>query len=280
MKVINSVFISVFASLIIGCGGSGSTENNDQKSTSKYAGIWYLSDLDEYLEIKNDDDVSIRVCSVNNGYKKSKMFSAYISNDKLVKKYLIAEDEYISQLSLSSDTNELYVGQDAPKTYERRNFLPPICINDAIDLTYYFPKNTVEGQLTDFVVNFDYKLVSSAAVKIHACVSTFLLFEINGIEEEIVACVTVDQSSISKPGTNSGSYAFKATPEIFVDGSPYYVSVALHDAENFKTLAYDSAVINVEDNRAFFESYEAPKNKKQALFNKVIRNSDMTFRVE
>lgn len=235
MKVINSILTAVIMSLVIGCGGSGSGDKKDQENKSKYAGIWYASTIDRYLEIKNDDEVYFRKCSVNDGYKIDPLVSALIFEDEIVEDYF--GREIVSELSLSSNSQTLTFGGDREGlSFEKKSALPSICTNNAIDITYYSPMEAFDQESTTFVVNFDYRWTKSVDGRARIG-HTF--------NEEGHFSLTEEEHQISSIGVGSGSIEITITPEFFENGTPFILYATLTDYSSPNLVAVDPVVVEI-----------------------------------
>lgn len=147
MNIIQTIVVIALCLFLIGCDGS------DNSNSPSFKGNWYNQTTDDYLEIKNNNTVFIRECSVNNGYHV--ISSGEIDGDTL----------YFGSFAykLSRESNKLTVSSENSGfiwEYILQLSIPSNCTGDAIEITFISPSSVTEGMLTTFVVNFDYRLVS------------------------------------------------------------------------------------------------------------------------
>ncbi len=155
-KFIEVIYVVIVSLIIQGCvGGNG----NDDDS-SQYEGIWYSNTYDSYYVIQNNNTIEVKECSVNHGYKTS--YTGTISGNTVTIfnsdfKLNIVEDE----LNFSID------GINIAAPFAKKSSIPELCTGDAIEITFFSPEIAIEGDLTTFIVNIDYRLVSANSGTIH-----------------------------------------------------------------------------------------------------------------
>ena len=200
--------IFILCSLLFSaCGGGG---NND---TGSFQGYWKHEVVDLYLEIRNDNSVGIRACSLNDGYVETD--SGTIVDDELT----IGSEVYnlaLSSGSLIMSNNSIGV----EIIFSREASIPGECTGDAIEITSVTPSSASEGVLATFTVNFDYRLASveNAIVDVG----------FNNMDPNIVR-LTDNTWEINSTGLGSGWFVVEVTPVYYQEPDNFLVSVFLSE---------------------------------------------------
>ncbi len=150
-----SFFIIVTALFTAACN-SGSEPKNDE-----YVGFWKLDNT--YLEITTLGEVIIYNCTLADGYTKSNFDFGRVVDDEM-----IITGEYIeSPYKLSIISGQIIGSAGDMKLILDSAELPTQCDN-GIKVVYSYPTEVVEGDLTTFTIDFDYRLTtaSEAVVRI------------------------------------------------------------------------------------------------------------------
>lgn len=223
-----------------GCGG-GAEGNGTERVENEYAGVW-TSD-DNYLKITNEGDVVIYKCSFYDGYIPDNSETGTVVGNEMV---LINDLETYS-VQLEKQTENIVLTRDNEKIILKPAELPSICDEDGIELTFSSPQKAVEGELTTFTVDFDYRLSSSASaiIKVGFTSNDDGDFAFNYYNPKL---------EITERGFGSGTLSVESRPLFFENGTPYSLYLILYDntdgAETFIPFSSAKVVIDVSEGLA------------------------------
>ncbi len=191
-KFLNGLlFVSVIA--LAGCGsGNG-------KQTDNVALTFYLSESDYYLQITDSGDARYFKCSINDGYVPIVGFSGKYQGDQLTTSFFGEE----SSVTLT-EIDGIYTGVDEEgeiTTLDKVNEVPASCANDAIEITSFSPENAIAGVESEFVVNYDYRFLSSGSA-----------FIFSGLVSPHLGGIPFSKKIELSSGTSSGSFTTKIIP--------------------------------------------------------------------
>ena len=217
MKLINLVFFIFLCGILVSCSENGG-------NSTSFNGNWYLATSDTFVEISSDDTVFIRECTLNDGYRVS--YTGTINGDTI---FLNDGGELI--LRLESDTLFVtVVSTDEVLELARMDSIPSLCQGDAIEITYVSPTSAIEGVLTTYIVNFDYRLSSSDSGEITLSFNTV---DPNGFE-------VLDTLILPQAETSSGSLTADVVPILYSSPNSFELSVDLwrYPRSSFPTSIY------------------------------------------
>lgn len=213
MNKSNALFILLSGLSLAACGGG-----SGGSSGSAYEGSWYNANLDNYTEIKSDQSFTLRVCSVNNGYR------VYQTGTLNGDSFTIDTETFL----LSRTGDILTVTNDNigfNETYTLVSSIPAACENDAIEITSVTPDTVTEGEPTSFSVGFDYRLASKQNGIIYLGFNT---------DEPTKYILTDDRQAIDQTETSSGTLSGVATPVIYAAPDSFGVYVNISEADHPK----------------------------------------------
>ncbi len=190
-KFLNSLAL-ICVTALVGCG-SGSDEQ-----TGNVALTLYDSEDDYYLQITDSGEVRYLTCSIHDGYDLEESFSGKYTGDQLT--ITAFGNEYDLRLTQVDGIYTLVDVEDEATVLDEASEVPTVCVNDAIEITSFSPERAVAGVETEFVVNYDYRLVSADTATIFSFLSSP---SIGGIFD--------DKLEISA-GTRSGSFTKTLVP--------------------------------------------------------------------
>jgi hypothetical protein len=159
MNNLISVITIITALTITSCGGGG--QNGDKLPVdNKYVGIWYDDGNDTYLKILDSGVASLYICTLHEGYQENSGIYAEVINDELN----VTEEQSSHVYSLQiQNQNLLLSSTNVSLALTMADSIPTICENDAIEIVYLSPLEVYEGELTTFIVNYEYRLTSALA---------------------------------------------------------------------------------------------------------------------
>ncbi len=231
------------ASLLLVLGGCNIDFNlqinpSDIVDEADYTGYWYAESQnalqDAYLELQEDGVASLRLCTVNDGYKPRYGVSMSYSGNQLVSK---RNGEIADQSTLSVDGDTLTSVNDArTDTYTKSQVIPDVCENDAVEMTLVTPNSAIEGVETEFSVDFNYRLSSSSTAKL------WLAYTIGDSSFHSDNAKYFDVTAME---TSSGSLIITTTPKIFESGAPFQLALFMGTEDGVWATAMDVATITV-----------------------------------
>lgn len=214
--------------LLAACNGESGT-SSEKKQDDNFTGLWYEEKSDSYLEIKEPGVVLLRTCSLNDGYTAEEGASYKLAGNKL--STLVEGGSFSSTLELKKEGTQLVLSYDLdsvlPPGYAwpsgavvltKQDTIPDSCDGDAIEITYYSPKEAIEGELTTFTVDYSYRL--SSADKADFGVGFTITDKTMVSFGELI--------SVSSKGSGSGSFSFDYAPSMVKDGVTYFVMVDMY----------------------------------------------------
>lgn len=212
---------------LIACNVEGGRSSSDD-SSNDLTGYWYNAADDSYIEIEPNGDVSEFDCTVNEGYQKNGDAIGTIIGNQLT----ISDEDVATTVIFTRNGDALEIAsksvfekqsQTITTTASKANSIPTSCQGDAIEITETTPTTVIEGQETEFVVNFDYRLASTSNATIY-----FLYTDSEGIYH-----YSEEQSKqITSKGTDSGSFTINLSPETYNESEPYNLMVELRPRSN------------------------------------------------
>ena len=130
MNIIKFIILYCSVFLIACNGASNSTSQNGVSDPiSKYAGNWHYKEANTYLQIQSNSNITIRRCSINNGYVADKNLTASINNDTLT----IIDGKLKRTSTLSMIDNKLIETYTDGSTVQwlKHNNIPESCVNNS-----------------------------------------------------------------------------------------------------------------------------------------------------
>ena len=222
--------------LMVGCGSSDDkTEpNGGPLELDLYL---YSATSDHYLKISESGDVQYLKCSINNGYiSVEEIFGTYLENQLTLNYY---GKESISTLLESSEGGYKEFSGSSIISYETVESAPVFCENDAVEITSFYPKSTMSGLETEFVINIDYRLISKGSAIIYPKFDSVALnkFSFNYDKIDITA------------GIRSASFSTMMTPLNGVDIESLFsvkmMGLVEGSSSTYYEMAEDSSKINL-----------------------------------
>ena len=225
--------------LLAACNGESGT-SSEKKQDDNFTGFWYEEKSDTYLEIKESGVVLSRTCSLNNGYAIDEYISNKLTGNKLsttarstVKSGTLALKKEGAELHFSYHSiHAAFPDDKSPLTvsaFTKKDTIPDFCDGDAIEITYYSPKEATEDESTTFTVGYSYRLSSAdeadSTVGFTITDHTLVMFG--------------DSTPLPK-GLGSGSFSFDYAPSVVKDGVTYFVMVYMdiNSTENSESKTY------------------------------------------
>ena len=228
MKIV--CYLCLLSLITVGCG------NGQSVKISEYAGIWYDIEYDRYIEVFSNGDYVLYRCTVNDGYVTNGEILGNFNGDELTV-YHTSGDE---TLSVERVENGIIIIEDGYTfLHEKAEKIPETCSGDAVDITYHSPESAKVGELTTFIVDFDYRLTSSS----HAMISIFFTSSQYG------SITSKKRIEVFPTELESDTLTDDTIPLIFENGEPFELYVIMSDLEDgewkYKRLSTDSVIINV-----------------------------------
>jgi len=254
VKIKDILTIALICQMLIGCFG----DDSDNSNTSPYAGAWYNESGKHYLEIESDNTVTMRQCTMHNGY--APFYTGSVDGDKL--------DIFSMSFNLSLEGNILTL-KDADGNvifeYVRASSVPDVCNGDAIEITFSSPTSVTEGILTTFQVDFDYRLSSTNNGIVYLGFNT---------GEANAFTLTTSTFEVYTTGTGSASLSADIIPVLY--SSPDSFAIYVNISENphpgsWSPLASNIIDVRVNPSHAKKKYKESgnPINSKQLCSNDI-----------
>ena len=211
MKLILYFVLCLPLIFISGCNIISNSDSNTE--INKYAGNWYSQEIDYYIRITNDGKVYKHYCSIDDGYESDGSLYGIVINDALT--YVIGDPAQIT-----AQENEIsFVDFGLAVSFEKRSEIPEVCNNNAIKITFYSPEEATEGELTTFVINFDYRLSSPPSAIIRVGVAPRRSEDFIQPDVELI---------ITEKGLSSGSLTVQIKPLFFADKQLFKLYILMY----------------------------------------------------
>lgn len=211
--------------LLAACNGESGSESSPD---NKFSGFWSTEKSDGYLEIKESGDVLLRTCSLNDGYTAEEGISYKLAGNKL--STMMEGFTFSGTLELKKEGKQLVLSYDKdivlPPGHTlqseavlltKQDTIPDFCDGDAIEITYYSPKEAIEGELTTFTVDFSYRLSSSDKATI----------EVGFTRKDHTTLLDNKKIELSSKGLGSDSFVVESVPLVIGSGVPYSMSILM-----------------------------------------------------
>jgi hypothetical protein len=213
MNNLISVITIITALTITSCGGGGQS-GDKTPIDNKYAGIWYDDENDTYLKILDSGVASLYICTLHEGYQENPGIYAEVINDEL--NVTEEQSSYVYSLQIQNQ-NLLLSSTNVSLALTMVDSIPTICENDAIEIVYLSPLEVYEGELTTFIVNYEYRLTSAENGEIGVGFTSdasgaYLISEENTLD-------------VDSTGSASGSFTLSHTPMSFGNGTLLYLHI-------------------------------------------------------
>lgn len=207
-KKLIEIILLMSVTLFFGCGGS-----SNSSPINESAEIWYFPDFNFYFSISRQGEVSVYRCSLYDGFVEDTTVSGWREGNQLE---IFYGDEMSQQYLVEGGENQslLYVDHDISVSFESALEIPTLCNDNAIEISFYSPEEVVEGVETEFVVNFDYRLVNEDG-----------LVEVGFTAYADGTYTILQQASfeINTAGMGSGSLVVNHIPISLEGSTPYYL---------------------------------------------------------